>query len=129
MRILVLGAGGVGGYFGGRLAEAGADVTFLVRPKRAELLRENGLVIKSPAGNATLEVRTIGAGEEAGRFDVALLACKAYDLAGTEPALAPHIDNGALLLPLLNGMAHIDWARDRFGHGRVIGGTCECSTT
>jgi 2-dehydropantoate 2-reductase len=129
MRILVLGAGGVGGYFGGRLAEAGADVTFLVRPKRARLLRERGLVIKSPAGDAEIAVKTMAAGEEHGRFDVAILACKAYDLADTEPALFPHVDNGALLLPLLNGMAHIDWARDRFGHGRVVGGTCECSTT
>src|SRR5581483_10493066 len=106
MRILVLGAGGVGGYFGGRLAEAGADVTFLVRPKRARQLRENGLLIKSPAGDAALDVKTIAAGEAGGRFDIAILACKAYDLAQTEPALFPHIDDGALLLPLLNGMAH-----------------------
>ncbi len=129
MRILILGAGGIGGYFGGRLVEAGADVTFLVRSKRQEKLRHAGLVIRSPVGDAKVEVRTIAPYESDGRFDVVIVACKAYDLAGSEPMLAPHLDHGALLLPLLNGMAHIDWARDRFGHGRVVGGVTLCSTT
>jgi 2-dehydropantoate 2-reductase len=129
MRILILGAGGIGGYFGGRLVEAGADVTFLVRSERQKLLRHAGLVIRSPVGDAQLEVRTIAPYETADRFDIVIIACKAYDLAGTEPILAPHLDHGALLLPMLNGMAHIDWARDRFGHGRVVGGVSLCSTT
>lgn len=129
MRILILGAGGVGGYFGGRLVEAGADVTFLVRSARQELLRHAGLVIRSPVGDVKLEVRTIAPYESDERFDIVIVACKAYDLAGTEPMLQPHLDRGALLLPLLNGMAHIDWARDRFGHGRVVGGVTLCSTT
>jgi 2-dehydropantoate 2-reductase len=129
MRILILGAGGVGGYFGGRLQEAGADVTFLVRPGRAETLRENGLVIKSPAGDARLPVETIGIGEPARRFDIALIACKAYDFESAIDAVEPHIDAGAVALPLLNGMAHNDRARERLGHGRVVGGMCQCSTT
>ena len=129
MRILILGAGGIGGYFGGRLVEAGADVTFLVRSARQKLLRHAGLIIRSPVGDAKLEVRTIAPYETDTRFDVVIVACKAYDLVGTEPMLQPHLDHGALLLPLLNGMAHIDWARDRFGHGRVIGGVSLCSTT
>jgi 2-dehydropantoate 2-reductase len=129
MRILILGAGGIGGYFGGRLVEAGADVTFLVRSERQKLLRQAGLTIRSPVGDAQLEVRTIAPYETDDRFDVVIVACKAYDLAGTEPMLQPHLDHGALLLPMLNGMAHIDWARDRFGHGRVVGGVSLCSTT
>jgi 2-dehydropantoate 2-reductase len=80
-------------------------------------------------GDAQLEVRTIAPHETDHRFDIVIVACKAYDLAGTEPTLLPHLDHGALLLPLLNGMAHIDWARDRFGHGRVVGGVTLCSTT
>jgi 2-dehydropantoate 2-reductase len=129
MRILILGAGGVGGYFGGRLAEAGVDVTFLVRSARQQKLRHAGLVLRSPAGDAKIDVRTIAPYETDGKFDIVIVACKAYDLAGTEPMLAPHLDHGALLLPMLNGMAHIDWARDRFGHGRVVGGVSLCSTT
>ena len=128
MRILILGAGGVGGYFGGRLVEAGADVTFLVRPARARLLRENGLVIKSPAGDARLEVKTLAAGEGARRFDLALVACKAYDLDTAIDAVEPHVDDGAVALPLLNGMAHNDRMRERLGHGRVVGGVAKCST-
>ncbi|MFX8223251.1 2-dehydropantoate 2-reductase N-terminal domain-containing protein, partial [Acinetobacter baumannii] len=81
-RILVLGAGGTGGYFGGRLAQAGADVTFLVRPARAALLRAQGLVIRSPAGDAQLPVQIITADEASawGHADLILLSCKAYDL-------------------------------------------------
>ena len=129
MRILVVGAGAIGGYFGGRLVEVGADVTFLVRSERQKLLRTAGLIIRSPVGDAKLEVRTIAPYETDNRFDIVTVACKAYDLVGTEPMLQPHLDHGALLLPLLNGMAHIDWARDRFGHGRVVGGVSLCSTT
>ena len=129
MRILILGAGGIGGYFGGRLVESGADVTFLVRPERAKRLKENGLVIKSPAGDAELQVATIAAGESARKFDVVLVTCKAYDLASAEDAIEPHIEAGALALPIMNGMAHNDRLRERLGHGRVVGGICQCSTT
>lgn len=129
MRILILGAGGVGGYFGGRLVQSGADVTFLVRPARAQRLAENGLVIRSPVGDAELEVNTLVAGAPARKFDIALLSCKAYDLASAEDALEPHIEEGAVALPLLNGMAHVDRLRERFGHGRVVGGIAQCSTT
>lgn len=129
MRLLVLGAGAVGGYFGGRLVEAGGDVTFLVRPKRAEDLKANSLVIKSPAGDTRLPVKTIGATDEAEPFDVALLACKAYDLDQAIEAVAPHVKKGAIVLPLLNGVAHIDRLRDAFGEAQVIGGTCQIGAT
>lgn len=130
MRILILGAGGVGGYFGGRLIESGADVTFLVRPGRARQLAERGLVIKSPMGDATLKVSTLTADDPARAgsgpaFDLILLTCKAYDLGAAIDAIAPHVAAGnGLVLPLLNGMAHIDALRGRFGADRVIGGLC-----
>jgi 2-dehydropantoate 2-reductase len=129
MRILILGAGGTGGYFGGRLVESGADVTFLVRPERARRIKENGLVIKSPVGNAELEVNTIEAGETARPFDVVLITCKAYDLDSATDAIEPHVEAGAIALPIMNGMAHNDRLRERLGHGRVVGGICQCSTT
>lgn len=79
MKILVLGAGGIGGYFGGRLAEAGADVTFLVRERRAQLLARDGLIIKSPLGDAKLKVETVLAGGLKPVYDLVFLTCKAYD--------------------------------------------------
>lgn len=133
MNILVLGAGGVGGYFGGRLIESGAPVTFLVRDGRARQLAERGLVIKSPVGDATLQVKSLTAadpgpnpGSDLGRaFDLILLTCKAYDLDAAMDAVAPHVAAGnGLVLPLLNGMAHIAALRARFGADRVLGGLC-----
>jgi 2-dehydropantoate 2-reductase len=129
MRILILGAGGTGGYFGGRLVEAGADVTFLLRPERGKRIRENGLIIKSPVGNAELQVQILQAGESARKFDIVLVTCKAYDLDSALDAIEPHVDAGALALPIMNGMAHNDRLRERLGHGRVVGGICQCSTT
>ncbi len=129
MRILILGAGATGGYFGGRLAESGADVTFLVRPERAKRLQENGLVIKSPAGDAELQVQTILAGESVRPFDVVLVTAKAYDLDSALDAIEPHVEAGAIALPIMNGMAHNDVLRERLGHGRVVGGICQISTT
>jgi 2-dehydropantoate 2-reductase len=129
MKLLVLGAGAVGGYFGGRLVEAGGDVTFLVRPPRAETLRANSLVIKSPAGDTRLLVKTIGEREKTDPFDLVLLACKAYDLDHAIEAVRPHVETGATVLPLLNGMAHIDQLRETFGAERVIGGTCHIGAT
>lgn len=129
MRILVLGAGGTGGYFGGRLAQAGADVTFLVRPARAALLAERGLRICSPLGDATLKADTVTADAlqacVADRpFDLVLLSCKAYDLDSAIASIAPAIDAGAEVVPLLNGLRHYDALDARFGFDRVLGGLC-----
>lgn len=134
MRILVLGAGGVGGYFGGRLAESGADVTFLVREKRAAQLAGHGLVILSPAGRATVPApKTLVSGRPlpagVAPFDAVLLTCKAYDLDGAMDAIAPYVDAGAAVVPLLNGMAHLDRLDVRFGAGRVLGGLCQIAAT
>lgn len=125
VKVLVIGAGGVGGYFGGRLIQAGADVTFLVREKRARHLAEHGLVIKSVVADATLPVRTLTASDPGQAFDLVIVTCKSYDLGSAIEAAAPHMAAGTgFVLPLLNGMAHIDVLRDRFGKDRVLGGLC-----
>lgn len=131
MRLLVLGAGGIGGYFGGRLAEAGADVTFLVRPQRAAQLARDGLVVRSPAGDIERAARFIGVDQlaEDGRYDAVLLTCKAYDLEAAIAAIAPAIGQGAMVIPLLNGMRHLDRLDFAFGRAVVLGGLCQISAT
>lgn len=124
MRILVLGAGAVGGYFGGRLAEVGADITFLVRAKRRNFLNRNGLLVKSPVGDLALKVKTLLAGDIAQPFDLVLLSCKAYDLDAAMDAIAPAMGGRSAVLPLLNGIAHIEKLTTRFGADRVLGGCC-----
>ena len=92
MRILVVGAGAIGGYFGGRLLQAGRDVTFLVRPKRAAELASAGLVIKSPNGDVTLKTPpTVQADKLEKTFDVVLLSCKAFDLDDAIKSFAPAV--------------------------------------
>jgi 2-dehydropantoate 2-reductase len=130
MRILILGAGAIGGYFGGRLLAAGRDVTFLVRPARAAALARTGLVIKSPTGDVDLPtVPTLTAPASGDRFDLALLSCKAYDVDGALATLAPFVGPDTAILPLLNGMRHLDTLDARFGADRVLGGQCVISAT
>ena len=131
MRILVLGAGATGGYFGGRLAQAGADVTFLVRPARAALLRERGLRIRSPLGDGDVTVALATADTLASlpAFDLVVLGCKAYDLDSAMDAVGPAIGPQTAILPILNGLLHYDALDARFGHERVLGGLCFISAT
>ncbi|WCM24004.1 2-dehydropantoate 2-reductase [Paraburkholderia bryophila] len=130
MRILVVGAGAVGGYFGGRLAAAGQDVTFLVRAGRAEKLQRDGLVIRSARGDLTLpDVNTILAGVSAEPFDLVLLSCKAYSLDDAIDSFAPFVGESTLILPMLNGMRHIDVLTEKFGAQRVLGGQCVIAAT
>ena len=125
MKILVVGAGGTGGYFGGRLAQAGADVTFLVRKPRAARLAAAGLVVTSPKGDFTIPSPTLltEIPPEAA-FDVVLLSCKAYDLESAIESFAPAIGPATLILPLLNGMRHLDLLDAKFGPAHVLGGQC-----
>jgi 2-dehydropantoate 2-reductase len=128
MRILVVGAGATGGYFGGRLAEAGEDVTFLVRPRRAAELAANGLVIKSPTGDVTIaKPATVEAHQLRPEYDLILLSCKAYDLESAMESFAPAVSGRAAILPVLNGMRHLDLLDARFGRERVLGGLCVIS--
>jgi 2-dehydropantoate 2-reductase len=125
MRLLVVGAGATGGYFGGRLLEAGRDVTFLVRPARADRLAASGLTIASPAGNITLRSPpTILAAELRAPFDAVILSCKAYDLDGAIESFAPAVGPDTVVVPLLNGMRHLDVLDAQFGRDRVLGGSC-----
>lgn len=129
MRVLVLGAGALGGYFGGRLAEAGGDVTFLVRPGRAAALAKDGLAIESQFGNAKLPVKTIQAAELQPGWDVILLSNKAYDLEDAIATIRPGVDGRTAILPVLNGLSHIDTLTREFGAGRVLGGLCKIQAT
>jgi 2-dehydropantoate 2-reductase len=128
MKVLVLGAGGVGGYFGGRMVQAGADVTFLVRPKRAELLARDGLRIASKYGNVRLDVKTVMQDKVKGEYGIVLLTAKAYDLAGAVDAIAPAVDAKTHVLPFLNGIAHYEVLDKRFGRARVPGGVAYIGT-
>ncbi len=127
MRILVVGAGAVGGYFGGRLAAAGRDVTFLVRSGRAAQLQRDGLRIVSPSGDLALTVKTISAAGLAAPYDLILLAVKAYTLEAAMQDFAPAVGPGTMILPLLNGMRHIGALAARFGANAVLGGTSHIS--
>ena len=122
MKILILGAGAIGGYVGGRLQQSGADVTFLVRPARHAALARDGLVIKSTKGDITQKVKTVLAGSEGGPYDVILLTCKAYDLDSAIEAVAPAVGPATTIVPLLNGYRHLDTLDARFGAGKVVGG-------
>src|ERR1700730_15236450 len=129
LRFLVLGAGAVGGYFGGRLAEAKADVTFLVRPARAAILKEHGLVIESPMGNLRLPVQIATAETLAGTFDTVLLTAKAYDLDQAIAAITPAVGTTTAILPVLNGLGHLDRLDAAFGPERVLGGVAYIAAT
>jgi len=124
MRILIVGAGAVGGYFGGRLAQAGRDVTFLVRPSRAKQLRQDGLRIVSPHLNAVLTPKLVSAEEIDSAYDFVFLSVKAYALEAAMNDFAAAIGPETMMFPALNGMRHIDLLARRFGEHAVIGGVC-----
>lgn len=129
VNITVVGAGAVGGYFGGRLQEAGLNVTFLVREKRARQLAETGLVIHSPHGNAHLRPHLVLRPEDIATCDVILLSVKNYHLDGVIPLLHPLVNNGAKVLPLQNGVEHYRRLAEEFGEDVVLGGLCNIIVT
>ncbi len=129
MRLLVVGAGATGGYFGGRLAQAGRDVTFLVRPGRAAHLRAHGLQIVSPHGDVTLAPQTVTADALAGPFDAVLLTVKAFSLDAALADMAPAVGPQTMILPVLNGMKHVGALAGRFGEQAVVGCVCKVATS
>jgi hypothetical protein len=129
MRILVVGAGAAGGYFGARLADAGRDVTFFARPERAERLRRDGLRVLSPQGDLDLKPRLLVAGAPTEPFDVVLLAVKAFGLERALDDFAAAVGPETMILPTLNGMRHIDLLVERFGEAPVLGGFCVVAAT
>jgi 2-dehydropantoate 2-reductase len=122
VKILILGAGAIGGYVGGRLHQSGADVTFLVRPARQQAMQRDGLVIKSTKGDVTQKVKTVLKASEGGPYDVVLLTSKAYDLDSAVEAIAPAVGAATTVVPLLNGMRHLDVLDAKFGKEKVVGG-------
>jgi len=124
MKILVVGAGAVGGYFGARIAQAGRDVTFLVRPSRAQHLRSEGLRIVSPHGDFTLQPKTITAKELDSPFDIIFLSVKAQALDQAMDDMACAVGPNTMIYPVLNGMRHVETLTRRFGERPVLGGVC-----
>lgn len=129
MRLLVVGAGATGGYFGARLAAAGRDVTFLLRPGRAAQIRANGLRIVSPHGDLTMAPAIVETGKVSGHYDAILLSVKAFSLAPALEDLAPAVGPGTVIMPVLNGMKHVDALKRRFGGEAIIGGVCRIAST
>ncbi|MBR0652183.1 2-dehydropantoate 2-reductase [Roseomonas terrae] len=130
MRVLVLGAGALGGYFGGRLVEAGsAEVAFLVRDARRAALAREGLAIESPFGAWRGPVATIAADAVGPGWDVVLLSCKAYDLDDAMAAIRPAVDGRTAILPVLNGLSHVDRLAEAFGAAHVLGGLAKIQAT
>ena len=130
MRILIVGAGALGGYFGARLLQAGRDVTFLVRPRRAAQLARTGLVVRSKHGDAHIPSPPMVLSEDiAAPFDLILVGCKAYDLERTMESFARAVGPDTVLLPYLNGMKHFDSLTARFGAQHVLGGLAMISAT
>lgn len=131
MRILILGAGALGGYYGARLIQGGAaeEVAFLVRPKRQAQIAREGLVVKSVLGDFTLPVKTVTAEAPGEGWDVVLLSCKSYDLASAIEAIRPAMGPGTAILPVLNGMSHLETLQREFGEEAVLGGVAKIAAT
>jgi 2-dehydropantoate 2-reductase len=127
MRVLVIGAGALGGYYGACLVRAGADVTFLVRSGRAEQLRRDGLRIVSPHGDFALQPKLMMANDLREPFDVVLVGVKSYSLDDAMSEFAPAVGANTMILPILNGLKHIDALTARFGAAQVLGGLANVS--
>src|SRR5258708_6106795 len=130
MRVLVVGAGTSGGYFGGRLLQAGRDVTFLVRRRRAEQIRKDGFAVGAGAeGVEELNARAIVSEQIEAPYDLVLVCCKAYDLESAMDGFAPAVGPETAILPLVNGLRQLDVLSERFGVSRLLGGQCIITAT
>jgi 2-dehydropantoate 2-reductase len=129
MRILVVGAGAVGGYYGARLLQAGADVTFLVRPKQASELAVNDLVVESSLGSIVCRANTVQKEDVRPEYDLIVLACKTYDLESAMNDIAPAVKEGVFILPFINGIRAYTELDSRFGIERVLGGVAYIAIT
>jgi 2-dehydropantoate 2-reductase len=128
MSILVVGAGATGGFFGLRLAQAGRDVTFLVRPRRAEVIGERGLRLIGPDEEESIEPRLITADGLDREFDVVLLSVKATVVEAAIEDLAPAVGARTRIVPFLNGIGHLAALNERFSAERVLGGVVKVQT-
>lgn len=128
MRILVVGAGATGGAFGTLLQEAGRDITYLVRAPRAAALRRDGLRFVSPSGDRTHTVQAIVSGEHRDPFDLIILTVKAGALESAIADLRPYVGSDTFVLPILNGIRHIQQLEQEFP-GHVLGGLAKIVAT
>jgi 2-dehydropantoate 2-reductase len=122
MRIGVVGAGGVGGFFGARLARAGADVAFLARGPHLDAIREHGLRVRSPEGDLVVHAEATSDAGEIGACDAVLFCVKSYDAESAIPELRPLVGEGTAIVPLLNGIDHVDLLAEAVGCEHVLGG-------
>lgn len=123
MKIAVFGSGGVGGYFGGRLAAAGEDVTFLARGAHLAALQSGGLHVDSPAGSFHLpKVQATDRPQAVGPVDVVLFTVKLYDVDTAAATLAPMIGPDTVVITLQNGVEAVDMVAKHVGHEHVAGG-------
>lgn len=129
MKILIIGAGGIGGYFGARLMERGQDVTFLVRERRKKQLERTGLNVESVHGDMQMVPKLITAKDASGPYDLILLTTKSYQLEGAIEDIRPFAGEDSMIMPLLNGISHIGRLVAAFGENRVLGGLCFIETT
>ena len=129
MRILMAGAGATGGYFGARLAQAGQDVTFLVRERRYQQLQAHGLVLQTPAGTETVQPQLTQASTLTGHYELIIVTVKSFALDQVMDDIAPAVGPDTLIMPILNGMRHIATLQQRFGDDKVIGGLCKINAT
>lgn len=129
MHIVIIGPGAVGGYFGAKMAKAGLPVSFMVRNKRYQQLQQTGLQVKSLHGDFIIEPTLVKTAEELEKPDVVLVAVKNYHLEGVLEELSGVVEKGAVVLPLLNGIQHMDVLIERFGKEKVLGGVCYVEST
>jgi 2-dehydropantoate 2-reductase len=130
MRIAVIGAGGVGGFFGGKLAAAGHDVTFVARGRQLEALRARGLRVESGTGDFTVDpARTVQDLREVGPVDVAMFCVKLWDVEVTAPQLVPLVDGGGVVIPFQNGVESHEVLQRVLGPAHVLGGVAYVAAT
>jgi 2-dehydropantoate 2-reductase len=125
MKIVVFGAGGVGGYFGGKLAKAGFDVTFIARGKHLDAIKSKGLRVKSICGDFVVHPEATNDVGEVDKPDLILIAVKSWQLLDVAHQIKPHVDNNTMILPLLNGANIADNLRTIFDHNNVLAGLCK----
>jgi 2-dehydropantoate 2-reductase len=128
MRIAAMGAGGVGGYFGARLQQAGHDVVFFARGKHLAAMREKGLTIESPQGNARLKVKVFQDPRETEPVDAVMFAVKLWDTEGAAAQLKPIVGKHTVVIPFQNGVESIDMLRKVLPESAVMGGSAYIAT-
>ena len=128
MKTLILGAGGIGGYFGAQLLKVGADITYLLRPVRKKQIDEHGLTVETPSGSFTVHPKTVTAESVKPDYDLIVLTPKSYDLDDALQSLSGALSRG-VVLPFLNGLDHLDRLDRVLGRERVMGGVAHIAAT